>query len=94
MFKLIKEFLNYRKQQKILTDPEPYIEIKSEKMDSEGNVQLVLDWNPAFIRKLREKGFIGTNDEEVIDSYLYRLFEVKYQESFLREKQTRLEEDE
>lgn len=92
MIKLIKEFLEYKKKVKLDKDPEPYVEIKSEKIDGDGNLQLVLDWNNSFVKLLREKGFAGITDEDVINSYLYQIFWVKQQEDFLKDKAEQSEE--
>lgn len=48
---------------------EPYITIVDIELDGEnpnyGSVEL--DWNEYFIKQLREQGYPGKNDEEVID---------------------------
>ena len=53
-----------------MTSHEPWVEIVSETYDEAlGQVSMKLDWNPAFIRMLRQNGFSGKDDQELVDRW-------------------------
>lgn len=62
------------KRKENLESREPWIEIISDKFDPNQGIQIALDWNEAFIEYLKEAGFQGTNDEEVVRLYLAFLY--------------------
>jgi len=39
------------------------------KMDAEGRAFMEMDWNEAFIEGLRDKGYNGLSDEEIVDMW-------------------------
>ncbi len=49
---------------------EPWVEIMSENYDEdEKQVVMNLDWNQAFIKMLRQNGFTGRDDHEIVDRW-------------------------
>jgi hypothetical protein len=85
MFKAIGEFLDYRKRQKIQKSDKPFFEFEIVNSDTDG-IEVVMDWNEAFIKKLRAKNFPGITDEEVIENYLHMIFEKAYLRNVVREQ--------
>lgn len=49
---------------------EPWVDIKGMVSDPKHGIKLELDWNPAFIRYLKENGIEGPNDEIVVQRWL------------------------
>lgn len=49
---------------------EPWVEVMSDKIDSDGRIEIQLDWNPAFIHYLRMNGFRGANEEVMVQAWL------------------------
>lgn len=53
---------------------EPWVEIISENYDeATKQVQINLDWNPAFIKMLRQNGYTGRDEAEIVDKWFKRL---------------------
>lgn len=48
----------------------PFVEIISDGYDPELGVQLQLDWNAAFIKELRAKGYTGSTEREIVNKWL------------------------
>jgi hypothetical protein len=53
--------------------PAPWVEIQSDSYDSDKGLGLQLDWNDAFIKELRSKGFTGITDYAIVNSWLVAL---------------------
>lgn len=47
---------------------EPYFSVVSEKYN-EGKIEFELDWNEIFIKKLKEEGYEGYTDQQMVDLY-------------------------
>lgn len=77
MFNLIKDYLQYRKDKKIQGSDDPYFNLEIKEITEDG-INVVMDWNPAMIKKLRTAGYPGINDEQVIEGYLHKIFEQAY----------------
>lgn len=58
-----------RKNAKYNSD-EPWVEIKNMVDNEKGGVKMELDWNDAFITHLRNNGFVGENDDILIQQYI------------------------
>lgn len=80
-----KRMIEEEEKKKIQDSDEPYLSILSDTMDKDGNVTMVMDWNQAFIKRLRDAGFRGITDDQVIDAYLYRLYTVKMEENYIND---------
>lgn len=52
---------------------EPFVSIIGERVSDDGSVELVLDWNKAFIRKLRSNGYTGGSDDAMVNMWLSTL---------------------
>lgn len=52
---------------------EPWVEVIGEKIDSDGRIELQLDWNAAFIKYLKLNGFRGQTDEILVQTWLAAL---------------------
>lgn len=52
---------------------EPFVSIIGEREAADGSVELVLDWNKAFIRKLRRNGYSGGSDDAMVNMWLSTL---------------------
>jgi len=50
---------------------EPYIEVIGLDIDANNPVQgaFELDWNEYFVKELKDKGFTGPTDEEIVDAW-------------------------
>ena len=51
----------------------PWVEIISDDYDTEKGLGLQLDWNDAFVKELRSKGFSGATDYAIVNSWLVAL---------------------
>lgn len=60
----------------------PWVDIKSDSYDRERGLGLQLDWNDAFIRELKSKGFTGATDYAIVNSWLVQLHKQMGEESF------------
>ena len=49
---------------------EPWVEIKGLVMDPALGVKIDLDWNAGFILYLKQQGYNGSTDDEIIQRYL------------------------
>lgn len=81
---MIKEFLAYKKSQKIQESPKPFFNLNILNDDGE-SIEVEMDWNPSFINGLREKGYKGITDEQVIEGYLHVIFEKAYMRNLIKE---------
>lgn len=55
---------------------EPWVEVVSERYDDDSKqVEMKLDWNPAFIKMLRSNGYTGRDEQEIVDKWFKRLSE-------------------
>ena len=55
----------------------PWVEVRSvvQETKEDGAVaQIELDWNPSFVKYLRDSGITGLTDEEVIQKYIKMLY--------------------
>lgn len=52
---------------------EPWVEVIGEKIDSDGRIELQLDWNAAFVKYLKLNGFRGQTDEILVQTWLAAL---------------------
>lgn len=77
MIKYIKEFLQFRKNKKIQDSTKPFFRLDVKEQTEDG-IQVEMDWNKAFISNLRDLGYPGINDEQVVEGYLHRIFEIAY----------------
>jgi len=69
---MAKKKIKKAKQKKAIK--EPWVEIKGIVHDPSKGLKIELDWNPAFVEKLRSEGYTGTNDEAVIQRWLAILY--------------------
>jgi hypothetical protein len=69
MFKWLTDYKLYLVRKKKKASSDPYIEIISEGIDSVGRIKIEFDWNTAFILHLRNNGFEGTSEEEIIQKW-------------------------
>lgn len=56
--------------QKPKEEVKPRLDIISEGVGPDGNVRLEMEWNAEMITHLREKGYTGNEDEDVVNDYL------------------------
>jgi hypothetical protein len=85
MIKTIRDFFNYRKREKIQNSEEPFFNLELIEAADTG-VKVEMDWNKSFIKELRSKGYPGINDEQVIEAYLYKVFERAHMKNVLDDK--------
>lgn len=53
---------------------EPWVEVVSERYDeTKKQVEMKLDWNFAFVKMLRENGYSGHSEQEIIDKWFKRI---------------------
>lgn len=69
----------YRKQEEAdearRNGTEPWVEIKSDRLDPVKGIHIELDWNDAFVQYLKDAGIKGRDDETVVQKYLAMLYE-------------------
>ena len=63
---LAAEKLNENK----MNSDEPWVEMVGESVDPEKGIKVELNWNPAFIKYLREGGIQGASEEECAQRWL------------------------
>ena len=86
MFKKLKSYFSSKNdsksieeqisdKQKATAKGEPYVKVLSVQIDEEnpGEGYFELDWNKPFVEKLREAGYTGNNEEEIIDLWFTSL---------------------
>jgi hypothetical protein len=60
-------------KQKRYESEEPYVEIVCERLSTDGSVELNLDWNDAFIRLLKTKGYKAPTEDKLIELWMASL---------------------
>ena len=60
-----EKFVDLMKQ-----SPEPWVELVSLRVDSQGRIKTEVDWNDAFIQKLKDEKYEGITEEELIQKWL------------------------
>ena len=50
--------------------PEPWMELVAISANEKGQIKIELEWNDAFVKQLRENGFVGPDDETVMQRYV------------------------
>lgn len=75
--KRLDEERNKEREAKKNSD-EPWVEIIGEEFetddfDGQTNIGLKLDWNKAFIKLLKSKGFTGRSEDELVEKWLVTL---------------------
>ena len=82
MFKAIKVWLSsssskggLSEKEKATARNEPYVEVVKVNIDKEdpGEGYFELDWNQVFVRKLKDAGYSGESEEEIIDQWFTAL---------------------
>lgn len=68
-----KEVIDIFIERKNINREEPKLEVIHCGIDKDGFVKVELDWNNAFINHLRNNGFSGNSEEDLIQSYLERV---------------------
>lgn len=63
--KLTEQVTHYKNLETKHNSDEPWIEIIGEDTDEQGNIQIRMDWNEAFIESLRNQGFAGNSNDMV-----------------------------
>lgn len=48
----------------------PFVEVISSGYDPELGVQMQLDWNAAFIKELKSKGYRGRSERDIVNKWL------------------------
>lgn len=73
-----KELEVFRKQEEAdaarRTSPEPWVEIKGDKIDPVKGIQIELDWNDAFIQYLKDNGLAGKDEDTIVQKWLAMLY--------------------
>lgn len=54
---------------------EPWVEIKSERIDPIKGIQIELDWNDAFIQYLKDSGLTARDDETIVQKWIAFLYQ-------------------
>jgi len=52
---------------------EPFLNLKGLVQQSDGKIKIDLDWDDAFIKKLKESGYTGPDENAIIQKYLLEL---------------------
>lgn len=56
------------------TSTEPWVEIKSERLDPVKGMVIELDWNDAFIQYLKENGITGRDEDTAVQKWIAMLY--------------------
>lgn len=56
------------------TSTEPWVEIKSERLDPVKGMVIELDWNEAFIQHLADNGITGRDEDTVVQKWIAMLY--------------------
>ena len=59
----------------IRSSTEPWVEVKSTKLDPIKGIQIELDWNDAFVQYLKDNGLQGRDDDTIVQKWLAMLYE-------------------
>ena len=71
----VKRLIELDKANKKNSD-EPWVDIESEGYDNDNKqVSMTLDWNAAFIKMLRQNGYSGASEQEIVDKWFKQLSE-------------------
>lgn len=66
-----EEKARVEEENKLKNSENPWMVVRGEVVDKEsGGVKMELDWNDAFIKHLRKNGYVGTDDESIVQHYL------------------------
>lgn len=55
---------------RLFKNGKPILVFVSPGIDDLGRVELEMDWNNAFVKHIRDQGFIGHNEEECVQMFL------------------------
>lgn len=50
--------------------PTPWVKLVSDEYDPDGGFKVTLDWNDAFIQRLKKSGYTGVDDEQLVQKWL------------------------
>ena len=75
MFKNFLRFINLRAHYMRKISRTPWFELISMGIDHDGFVKVEMDWNNAFIKQLRENGYDGYDEQDVIQKYIITLLQ-------------------
>ena len=53
-----------------LDTSEPYLNFSQSDVDEDGKLRTVVMWNDAFMDRIKQQGFTGKDDDEVVAAYL------------------------
>ena len=66
-----EEAARIEEEEKLKNSENPWMVVRGEVVDEDtGGVKMELDWNDAFIKHLRKNGYVGTDDESIVQHYL------------------------
>lgn len=65
----IKEEARKEAENKLKESDEPWVDVKAIGQEKD-NIKIELDWNDAFVKYLKDNGFTGSNDEEIVHRYI------------------------
>lgn len=60
------------REKEMFTSPDPWIDIEAIG-EEDGAMKIKIAWNPAFITYLRENGFQGDDEDELVQRYIAML---------------------
>lgn len=69
------EELRLAAEEQLKNSAEPWVDIKGIVEDPEQGVKIELDWNDAFIAYLKENGYTGADDDQIIQQYVVRVMQ-------------------
>ena len=68
----------YRKKEEadnaLRNGTEPWVVIKSDRLDPVKGIQIELDWNEAFIQYLKDNGLTGKDEDTIVQKWLALLY--------------------
>ena len=53
--------------------PTPWVKLVGILEDAERGIEVKLDWNDAFVNELKEKGYVGIDDNQMVQKWLVML---------------------
>jgi hypothetical protein len=59
--------------EKFIDSEDPFVQVTGTSIAKDGGVNITMDWNAAFIQTLKESGYMGTDDDIIVQKWLVHL---------------------
>lgn len=72
--KEIEEEAKKQREEELKQSDEPWVDVKGIVQDPTKGIKVELDWNDAFIDYLKQNGFSGADDEQIVQKYIALIY--------------------